>query len=465
METEPLKTRLWTVWRKGAVLAAPVIGEKVLRTLMRTTDIFVAGLFSPAAIAAVGLGDVFGNIVNRTGNGLGGATIALLSQDTGSEAYENRNEAITQAVALGCIVGVPFAVFGALFNSAAIAIMGAEPEVVRRGGQYLVIILISAPAIIVTRISVRAIQGIGDTRTPMYIRGFTNVLNMVGTVVLAFGLGPFPRLAVVGIALATAIGETVTAVLLLVVIYGPLNDLHFTRPTSWVVTEQLVSISLPKAAEGGALVIADIPFNAVLLAIGTEANAAYHIGKRVYRQILTPMRSGFSVAGNILVGQWLGRDIDVAYFNGVAITALSVLATAGVSFVLYFSAAPLVRVFTRSPPTVDLSIGFVQVFSVAGVLHAVFSGLAGSLRGGSGTRTPFLALLVGMFVFLLGTSYVGGIYLEYGVSAVYVAILLDYGWRSGFLGVVYHRRNWIEYGVTMMEDRGSLATTADEVDN
>ncbi|ADJ15958.1 MATE efflux family protein [Halalkalicoccus jeotgali B3] len=35
------------------------MAEQVLRTLMRTVDIIVAGFFSPAAVAPVGLADVY----------------------------------------------------------------------------------------------------------------------------------------------------------------------------------------------------------------------------------------------------------------------------------------------------------------------------------------------------------------------------------------------------------------------
>lgn len=451
-------TSLIRIWKRGVALAAPVMGEKVLRNLMRTTDVLVAGTFSPATVAAVGLGDAFGRIVNRTGNGLGDATIALSSQDTGSEALGNRNEAITQSLLLAALAGVPFVAFGAVFSPAAIDVLGAEPRVVHLGGQYLAIIMVTAPATNVARVGVRAIQGTGDTRTPLYIRGFTNVLNIAGTVGLAFGLGPLPRLSVVGIALATAIGETLTAVLFIAVIAGPWNDLRLGRPRDWTIGKQIVSISLPKIAEGGVIIVADFPFNAVLLAIGTEANAAYHVGRRINRQLLNPIQSGFSVAANILVGQSLGNDVDEAYRLGSTTSLLSVLSTSVMSLLLFAYAKPLVLLFTRAPSTLPIATGFVKAYAIAGVFHAAYTGLKGSLRGGSDTRSPLAAMFVGTFVFLLGVSYLGTILLGYGVFAIYVAIVLDYAWRVGYLSVIYYRRAWLDYGTTLMEDRGSLAS-------
>lgn len=83
------------IWKKAVALTAPVTIENVFRTLMRTTDVVVARTLSPAAVAGVGIGDSFSRIVNRVGGGLGDPTIALSSQDTGADATENRDKAIT----------------------------------------------------------------------------------------------------------------------------------------------------------------------------------------------------------------------------------------------------------------------------------------------------------------------------------------------------------------------------------
>lgn len=454
-------TWLWSIWKRAVALAAPVTVEHVLRTLMRTTDVLAAGLLSPAAVAGVGIGDSFSRIGNKVGGGFGAATIALSSQDTGTEAFATRDEAIAQAFLIGFLAGVPFVLFGLLFSHFAVALLGADDEVIRLGGQYLGLIMIATPMIHVSRIGAKALQGTGDTQTPMYVRGFANVINITGTVVLAFGLGPFPRLSVVGIALATILGESAAALLFLGIIYLTSSGIQFVRPTQLTIAKQLVTISLPRMGEGAVAIIVDLPFNAVLLAISTEANAAYHIGRRVYQQILSPTSRGFRDAANILVGQSLGEDTDTAYLNGAATIALSVITAGVLSIVLFVGCGPLVRVFTNDPKTITLSIGFAQAFAVAGVFRVAHIGFKGALRGGSDTRSPFVAVVIGRTVLLLGISYLGGLYLGYGTVAVHLALVLDFGWRTLYLWIVYYRRNWIEYGMSLMEDRGSVDSSMD----
>jgi len=439
------------------------MAEQVLRTLMRTTDIIVAGFFSPAAVAAVGLADIYARFPLRFGIGIGDGAIALSSQDTGASAVANRNQAVTQALLIGILGGTPFIVFGLLFNESAIAILGGladegrVAEVVDFGSTYLLIIMLSAPVIHINFIAARAIQGTGDTRTPMYVNGGLNLFNIVSTVILAFGLGPAPELGVIGIAAATAIADGLGALAFLLVIWSPLVGLEYVRPRGLVVSKQLVRISWPRIAEGVTEMIAEFPFNAILLGFGTEVNAAYHIGRRMYQQIISPLSRGYGVATNILVGQLLGEEKTKQAFDyGWYGTSLSVVTVSGLCAGLFIFIGPFVRMFTRDPATVGYATGFGRAYAIAAVFISAYIVLAGALRGGSDTITPFVSRIIGTFVFLLGTTYVGGVYLGYGVYAAYLAVILDFVFRVGFVGTVYYRRNWVIRGTTMMAERGSI---------
>ncbi len=467
LPVEFAKYRFWAVWKRVLSLSWPVMVEQVLRTLMRTTDLIVAGFFSPAAVAAVGLADIYARFPIRFGIGIGDGAIALSSQDTGAGATANRDEAVSQALLIGILGGIPFVLFGLLANEYAIAVIGglaedgAMAEVVEYGSVYLMLIMLSAPAIHVNFIAARSIQGTGDTRTPMYVNGVVNAFNILATVGLAFGVGPLPALGVIGIAAATAIGDTAAAVTFLAVIGMDSTDLRYVRPRQLVIAKQLVVISWPRIAEGVSEMIAEFPFNAILLAFGTEVNAAYHVGRRMYQQVASPLARGYGVAANVLVGQALGRgDPREAYYVGAAATGLSALTIGGLCAALFLYADRFVRVFTRDPATVGYAIGFAQAYAVAAFLIAIYIVLAGSLRGGSETLTPFVARMVGTFVFLLGFTYVAGVVLGYGVTAAYVAVVLDFAFRVGYVGIVYYRRRWVDRGTSMMYERGSVAESA-----
>jgi Na+-driven multidrug efflux pump len=231
---------------------------------MRTVDILVTSLFSPIAVAAVGLADLYSQIPIRVGLGLGAGTIALTGQETGRGLDVTRDRAISQALLLGTLSGLPFVLVALFASELLIAILGAEQAVVREGGRYLLFILAASPMLIVQTVGTRALQGTGDTMTPMYINGGVNLLNILLTLTLGLGLWILPPLGIVGVGVATAISRTVGAAAILGAIATDRTAVSFASSRDTTITRQLIAVSVPNFAEGMSTSLANFPFNALI---------------------------------------------------------------------------------------------------------------------------------------------------------------------------------------------------------
>lgn len=431
--------------------------EQTFRTGMRTTDVIVTATFSPAAVTAVGLADLYARLPLRIGLGLGGGAIALSSQDTGSGAAANRDQAVTQALLIGLLAGIPFALFGFFLGEAAIAILGAPPRVATLGGTYLAIIFRTAPARHVALIGARSLQGTGDTRTPMYVNLVANGLNIAGSFVLGLGLYGAPRLSVVGVGAATAAANVFTATALLVVIWRGWSSARLARPGDRVIAGQLVRVSVPRVAEGLAATVAEFPFNAILLGFGTNVNAAFQIGRRMYQQVTGPLSRGYNVAASVMVGQALGEgEPDRARYDGWAIGALGVLTVGSIGALLTVFAPTFVEVFTEDRGTVPYAVGFARTYGLTAVFLVLFSVLSGSLQGASETRVPFVGRVSAMVIFQLGVTYLLGVHLGWGALGAYVGIGSAYVWMCLVVVLGFHRGDWARRAADMMAARGSM---------
>lgn len=451
------RSKLVSVWRRVFELSWPVAIEQVLRNLMRTTDVLVTGLFSPAAIAALGLADLYGRLPYRIGMGFGGGAIALSSQDTGSGAIANRNEAITQALLLGVVFGIPFTLFGITFSDVAISILGASDEVVEMGGTYLAIILATTPARHVALIGTRSLQGTGDTRTPMYINVASNVLNIAGTVALGLGLGLFPKLEIVGVGIATAIANLFTATVMLAVIWSTRTSVDFARPSEFTITRQLLTVSVPRITEAAVTTVTEFPFNAILLMFGTNVNAGYQVARRIYQQLNAPLSRGYSVASSVLVGQSLGEgDFHGARFNGWATAGLGLLSVGLFGIVLFITADQVVPFFSSDSDTIRLGTNFTRIYGLIAPCLVLYLVFAGGLQGGSDTRTPLLVNTFGLIALRLGLAYVTAVVFNFGLSGIYVAMVVYYVWLMVASGVGFYRGTWAKHATEMMAERGSV---------
>ncbi|MFC5279816.1 MATE family efflux transporter [Halorubrum rubrum] len=454
--------RVRRVWKRVFALAWPVMAEQTFRTAMRTTDVVVSALFSPAAVVAIGLADLYARFPLRIGLGLGGGAIALSSQDTGAGETATRDEAITQAILLGALAGVPFVLFGLFLGEAAIDVFGrligreTPPEVVSLGSAYLAIVFATAPARHVSLVAARALQGTGDTRTPMYVNVLANSLNVVGSVLLGLGLLGLPRLEIVGVGLATGAANVLTAVLLCAAIRGSWTDAEFVRPRNPTIAGQLLRVSAPRVAEGFSSEAAEFPFNALLLGFGEAVNAGFQIGRRVYQQVTGPLSRGYNVAASVLVGQALGAgEPDDARFDGWAVAALGLLSVGGVGLGLVALAPRVVRLFTSDPATVEYAVDFARVYGLAGGALACFTSLSGALQGASETRIPLAARLTGMFGLFLGASWVLSRTAGVGPPGAYAGVFLAYCWMALVVAVGFRHAEWATRAATMMAERGS----------
>lgn len=448
------RTRLFDLWRRVLLLSWPISVQHGFTTLMRTVDIVVAGQFAPAYVTAIGLADLYGQIPLRIGLGLGMGAIAISSQDTGRKATTTRDRAITQAILLGFLIGIPLILVGVLYSEVFISILGAENEVIRLGGAYLVIILAASPFRIVGLVGARSLQGTGDTVTPMIVNGGASLFNAIMTVILALGLGPVPRLGIVGIGLATLLARTIEATAITVAITSRFTELGFARPRSLLITRQIIAISIPNFAEGMSTSIANFPFNALLLLFGTEVTAAYHIGRRVYQQLTGPIYRAIGTVASILVGQALGEgDPADARYAGLGITALSLLTMSIAGAVLLLGAGPIAGIFTSDPVTLGYATNFTKIYGVSMLFFGIFSPFAGSLRGAGDTRTPFYARAIGTFGFMLGLSYLLAVIFDWGILGVYIGLFSSFVVWAIIATGGFFWGNWAERAAGLMAER------------
>lgn len=449
--------KLLKSWWRAISLAWPVSIQQFLNTLMRTVDIVITGFFSPAAVAAVGLADLYAQIPTRIGNALGVGAISVSSQDTGRSATNSRDRAVTQAIILGFFLGTPFIFIGLLFGNFAIEILGAEKDVINLGGTYLMIIFSIAPMRIVGIVGAKSLQGSGDTRTPMYINGMSNITNIIISVTIGLGVGIAPSLGIIGVGIATAVSRTLEASAMVFVIYSDMNEISFARPRSLTITRQLVEIGIPNFLEGMSTTIVSFPFNSLVLIFGTEANAGYHVGRRLYHQLAAPIYRAFRTAASIMVGQEIGKEnLKYASYCGKSISVLSSSVLLILAVLVFAGADSLVNIFTNDLVTADYAADFTRVYALSMLSFGIHASYSGGLYGAGDTKTPFYARLVAEFGFMLSLSYIVSIILGLGIIGVYIGIFACYLVRASIVAAGFIWGSWDSIATTRIDERANI---------
>jgi putative MATE family efflux protein len=418
------------------------------------------GGFGPAAVTAVGLGDVWDRVVLRIGLGLGAGSITLISQETGAESRSSNHSSdtvLTQVLVTGAVAGLPFILLGWLIPEKLIGLLGPAPNVILLSAQYLQIVFSSAPFRIMTLISSRALQGTGDTRTPMVVGVGGNAVNIGLSIALVTGFGPFPELGVPGVGWGTALANFLSAVAYVVIFLLPISGLSLRFPRKgWdlTITKQLFQVSIPRILHGGYQSLIAFPFNALILVFGTEAAAAYHITRRIQQQVMAPFLRSYHTVTTIMVGQRLGEGQDEESTKaGRAMLWLSVGTVGTVAAVLIGLAPQAARIFTQEPTTIAHAVGFLRALSLGAPIFATYMVMSGVLTGAGDTRTAFYAALTSQSTFMLGLSYLLSVSLGWGVLGIYIGLVVDYVGRTLWVAHRFVSGIWITEAEELIEER------------
>lgn len=448
------------LWKEALILAWPVMLNHIFVTAMRTTDMLLMGYFGPAAVTAVGLGDVWESIILRIGLGLGTGSISLISQESGSNdaaAAANKDIILSQAIFASLIIGIPFIFIALFFAEGMIALLGAAPKVIKLGAQYLLIIFAAAPFRIVSIISARALQGSGDTKTPMVVEIIANLINIVISVVLALGLGSFPELGVPGVGIGTFAAKTISALIFLLIFSSSKSKFNLKNPIKhwdFILIKQLFKVSTPKILQGIYQSLITFPFNSIVLLFGTEAAAAYHIARRVFQQLIAPMHRSYYTVTTILSGQKIGAaEVDKSKKTVEAMLLLTLISIGSFSLLIFFSSSNLVALFGDNPETLKIAVRFLKALSIGAPLITIYGVLAGHLNGAGNTRSALYGNLLSQTILKLGLSYLLAVVFDLGLIGVLIALPSDFLGRAIWVGRKYLSDDWIEEADLMISER------------
>src|SRR6056297_1118325 len=448
------------VWKEAYILAWPVMLNHIFTTAMRTTDMILMGFFGPAAVTAVGLGDVWERIILRIGLGLGTGSISLISQESGTgtkTAKSNSDEILSQVLFASIIIGIPFIIIGWLIPEKLISILGAAPKVVQLGAKYLLVIFSAAPFRIMTIISARALQGTGDTKTPMVVEVIGNLVNIGLSIVLALGIGPFPDYGVIGVGIGTFSAKLLSAIIYIVLFIGPKTKFNLQLPSkdwNYTIITQLFKVSMPKIMQGLYQSLITFPFNSLVLTFGTEAAAAYHIARRIHQQLIAPLHRSYYTVTTIMVGQKLGAGLpEESKKTTRGMLWLTVFTIGSFAVVLFFTAPWLIRIFTDDTATISFGIRFLKALSIGAPILTIYGVFAGMLNGAGNTKTALFGNLFSQTIFKLGLSYLLSIIFDLGLIGILIGLVIDFTVRALWVGKKYLKGDWVAEAGKMIDER------------
>jgi MATE family, multidrug efflux pump len=259
---------------------------------------------------------------------------------------------------------------------------------------------------------IACLVGAGDTRTGFFVMIGVTLVNLPLAWGFGWGIGPFPELGFVGIALGTALSHTMGGL----VVLGVLSRGRFGLKLEWGLFKprfdlmyRLLRISIPAGFDSLSIVAGQFWFLGIVNTLGDVASSAHGIAL-VWEGLGYLSGAAFGTAAMTLVGQNLGaKRPDYASRAGWMAFALgcAVMTLMGATFYLF--AQPMFELFCpfdSQAPIIAAGVEVLRLVAFAMPPLASTIVFTSALRGAGDTRVPVIFTWIGFFVVRIPLAYV-----------------------------------------------------------
>ena len=167
------------------------------------------------------------------------AITAIVARRKGEEDYETMNSVLKQGVLLTVLFYVPLLCICFYLLNPILTFAGAQASYIDEAvayGQFIIIgLFFSALGVMLGA----ALIGVGNTKAIFKANAIGNVLNVVMSFTLIYGLGPIPALGIKGAGIATMTSYTLIFFLLLYAIHAKDSHLSWHRG-SWKFNREIL---------------------------------------------------------------------------------------------------------------------------------------------------------------------------------------------------------------------------------
>ncbi|MEM1413460.1 MAG: MATE family efflux transporter [Myxococcota bacterium] len=438
-------------------LALPVIGLNVLSVLSLAVDTAMCGRLPNAedALKALGFATQVVFLLMVAMMGLVVGAVASVSRAHGAGDEARVRHVMRQSTQLTVLVSLVVAVVGNLAAPTILRALGASPDVLGLGLDYLRPHVGFTVFYYLSILYAGLLRGVGNTRLPFLVALVSNGLNVFLNYGLILGNYGMPALGVQGAAIGTVISQAVGVTLLIgLLAAGRVQGLRLPlRPEAidGRIARDLFRIGAPAALD---MVILNAGFVSIIGMLGRideVAVAAHGVGLRVQALAFIPGLS-ISQATGAMVGNALGAE-NVAEAKAVVRSSLvlCLLIMTSVAVAIVAGASGLVALFDvpEGSELHALAVEWMRILGYGMPVVGVHIAFVGMFRGAGATRTSLWINILGTLLVQIPLSWLLGFPLGFGVAGVWAGFPLSFVVKAALGAMFYRQGAWAQTGTTL----------------
>lgn len=438
-------------YKKALKVAWPSMVESVLTSLISSIDMMMVGTLGTAAIASVGLTTQPRFILLAFIFSLNAGVTAVIARRKGENNQESANKTLRQTILISFMASLILSIFGFTFAEELMYFAGAKADTVAEATAYFKVLCLGLVFNALSMTINSAQRGAGNTMISMTTNVTANLVNVVFNFLLIGGNFGFPRLGIIGAAIATDIGLLVSCIMSFRSILKQDCFLSLFYHVSWRFDKETIGavykISYSAFIEQIFFRIGFFINSRIVAELGTIAFATYQIGMQVLN-LSFMVADGLSVAGSALVGQSLGakRD-DLARIYGHVLQRIAFIISTFLFFIFFTGRYQLVQLFDKSPEVLESGAMIMIIISCVTHIQTSQVVISGCLRGAGDTKFVAKVSMLSTAIIRPLTTYLFCFPLGFEILGSWIALFIDQALRLIFNFWRFKKGEWIKIRV------------------
>ncbi|PLW94340.1 MAG: MATE family efflux transporter [Marinilabiliales bacterium] len=438
------------IYKAIILLAIPMVLEMFMESLFAIMDIYFVSQLGSEAVAIVGLTESISTVIYAIGIGIAVAATAMISRRIGEKRPIRASLAAFQVILATTIMSLPIALTGLLFPENLLLIMGASEQSASDMHMYTMLIMVSAPIIMILFAANAIFRSAGNAVTAMKVLIFANVLNIILDPILIFGFGPIPAMGLKGAAIATIIGRSLAVGWQFYVLFKGTSIIKITRRMVRFSLKSILKVYKLAAGVTGQYLIGTaswIGLMRIMAEFGSDILAAYTIAIRIMIFFLLPA-VGIGNAAATLLGQNLGaKNPDRAEKSVWRSAYINMIFMTSCGIVLMVFPKEVIGIFTEDPAVLLPGAVGLQLVSGGMILYALGMVLLNSINAAGDTARPTWFSFIAFWMVEIPAAWFLSRQPEIQQNGIYYAILLGEAVLTAIAFWWFRKGKWKEVEV------------------
>ena len=395
------------------VFALPVLGSNVLQSLNGSVNaVFVGRFLGERALAATSNANLVLFLLLGAMFGIGMAATILVAQSFGARNIAEAKRVVGTSAAFFFLLSAVLAALGWFYVDAILDLLGTPEDAKPLARAYLRLIFAAVPAMNLLSFVMTILRGAGDSRTPFIFMAVAVILDVILNPLLITGWGPFPELGIAGSAMSTLVGQSVSVVAILVLLYArshPLAlkgaDLALLRPDP-ALLKVIVLKGIPMGLQMIVISVSALVLMGLVNTYGSHTAAAYGVAAQLWTYVQMPaLAIGAAVssmaAQNVGAKRW--DRIGMITRSGIG---FNLVLTGALVATLFLFDRPVLGLFlAESPDAIETAVHINHLASWSFILFGITIVIFATVRATGAVMPPLLILATSLLVIRTGFAY------------------------------------------------------------